>query len=104
MYVGVDVSKRKCRAAVVDGDGVLVDEFSFSNDFEGIKRFVSRLSEGDRVVMESTGNLWVNLYEAVEANDVKAVLANPLKMKAIASAKIKNDKVDARVLAWWACG
>ena len=49
--------------------------------------------------MESTGNLWVNLYEAVEANDVKAVLANPLKMRAIASAKIKNDKVDARVLA-----
>jgi transposase len=99
MYVGVDVGKRKCRAAVVDGDGVLVDEFSFSNDFEGIKRFVSRLSEGDAVVMESTGNLWVNLYEAVEANGVKAVLANPLKMRAIASAKIKNDKVDARVLA-----
>jgi transposase len=47
MYVGVDVSKRKCRAAVVDGDGVLVDEFSFSNDFEGIRRFVSRLSEGE---------------------------------------------------------
>jgi len=97
--VGVDVSKRKCRAAVVDGDGVLVDEFNFSNDFEGIRRFVSRLSEGDAVVMESTGNLWVNLYEAVEANGVKAVLANPLKMRAIASAKIKNDKVDARVLA-----
>jgi len=97
--VGVDVSKRKCGVAVVDGDGVLVDEFSFSNDFEGIRRFVSRLSMGDAVVMESTGNLWVNLYEAVEANDVKAVLANPLKMRAIASAKIKNDKVDARVLA-----
>jgi transposase len=99
MYVGVDVRERKCRAAVVDGDGVLVDEFSFSNDFEGIRRFVSRLSEGDAVVMESTGNLWVNLYEAVEAMGVKAVLANPLKMRAIASAKIKNDKVDARVLA-----
>ncbi|MEM3602051.1 MAG: transposase, partial [Candidatus Bathyarchaeia archaeon] len=57
-YVGVDISKRKCMVAVVDGDGVLVDEFSFSNDVEGIKRFVSRLSEGDCVVMESTGNLW----------------------------------------------
>ncbi|MGB9854281.1 MAG: IS110 family transposase [Candidatus Bathyarchaeales archaeon] len=99
-YVGVDLGKRKCRAAVVDREGVLVDEFSFSNDFEGIKRFVSRLSEGDSVVMESTGNLWLNLYEAVEANGVRAVLANPLKMKVIASAKIKNDKVDAKVLAF----
>ena len=55
---------------------------------------------GDRVVMESTGNLWVNLYEALEENGVSVVLANPLKMKAIASAKIRNDKVDARVLAY----
>jgi len=64
--------------------------FSFSNDFEGIKQFVSRLSEGDAVVMELTGNLWVNLYEAVEANGVKAVLTNPLKTSAIASAKINE--------------
>jgi len=98
-YVGVDVGKRKCRAAVVDEDGVLVDEFSFFNDFDGLELFVSKLSEGDCVVMESTGNLWLNLYEAVEGKGVKAVLANPLKMKAIASAKIRNDKVDAKVLA-----
>ena len=32
-YVGVDVGKRKCRAAVVDEDGVLIKEFSFTNDF-----------------------------------------------------------------------
>jgi len=32
-FVGVDVGKRKCRAAVVDGDGVLIKEFSFINDF-----------------------------------------------------------------------
>ena len=95
----MDVGKRKCRAAFVDRDGVLIREFSFINDFYGIEGSVRELSEGDAVVMESTGNLWLNLYEAVEGNGVKAVLANPLKMKAIASAKIRNDKVDARVLA-----
>jgi len=87
----VDVGKRRCRAAVVDGDGVLIKEFSFFNDFSGIEGFVRELSEGDAVVMESTGNLWVNLYEAVEGKGVKAVLANPLKMRAIASARIRND-------------
>ncbi|MEM3618311.1 MAG: hypothetical protein QXK47_04475 [Candidatus Bathyarchaeia archaeon] len=65
--MGVDLSKRRCRAAFVDEDGVLVDEFSFSNDVEGIGWFVSGLSEGDCVVMESTGNLWINLFEAVKA-------------------------------------
>lgn len=95
----MDLGKRRCRAAVVDEDGVLVDELSFSNDVEGIGWFVSRLSGGELVVMESTGNLWFNLFEAVEAKGAKAILANPLKMKAIASAKIRNDKVDAKVLA-----
>ena len=72
-YVGVDVSKRKCRAAFIDGNGEVVEEFSFSNDFDGIERFVSQLSLGDRVVMESTGNLWVNLYEALEESGVSAL-------------------------------
>jgi len=99
-YVGVDIGKKKCMAAVVDGDGVLVKEFSFANDSSGIEGFVRMLSEGESVVMESTGNLWVNLYEAVEGRGVKVVLANPLKIRTIASAKIRNDKVDARVLAF----
>jgi transposase len=99
-YVGVDIGKRRCRAAFVDEDGEVVDEFSFRNDFVGISMFLSRLSVGDRVVMESTGSLWVNLYDALEEEGFSVVLANPLKMKAIASAKIKNDKVDARILAY----
>jgi len=45
-YVGVDVSKRKCRAAFIDEDGEVVDEFSFRNDFVGISSF-------------SLGFLWV---------------------------------------------
>ena len=96
-YVGVDVSKRRCRATIIDEGGLLLDEFSFSNDFLGISSFLSRLSFGDRVVMESTGNLWVNMYEALEERGFVVLLANPLKMKAITSAKIKNDKVDAKV-------
>jgi len=93
------MGKNRCRAAIVNDEGHVMDEFSFSNDSLGVDRFVSRISLDDRVVMESTGNLWINLYEALEVNGVRVVLANPLKTKAIASAKIKNDKIDARVLA-----
>lgn len=31
MYVGVDVHKKVCRAAIVDDDDEVVDEFSFRN-------------------------------------------------------------------------
>jgi transposase len=49
--------------------------------------------------MESTGSVWVNLYDRLEQVHVKVVLANPLKTKAIASARIKSDTIDARILA-----
>jgi len=47
--VGVDISKRKCRAAVIDRDGEVVDEFSFRNDFVGISMF-SGLSMGESLM------------------------------------------------------
>jgi transposase len=62
-YVGVDIGKGKCRAAFVGEDGVLINEFGFVNEFSGIECFVREFSEGDCVVMESTGNLWFNLFE-----------------------------------------
>jgi transposase len=49
--------------------------------------------------MESTGAYWLNLYNHLEDAHVQVVLANPLKTKAIASARIKSDKVDAKILA-----
>jgi transposase len=49
--------------------------------------------------MESTGSVWSNLYDSIEKAHIRVVLANPLKTKAIASARIKSDTIDARILA-----
>ena len=98
-YVGVDIGKWKCRAAIMNPEGSIIDEFTFPNDHQGIHDLVSRLTEEDRVVMESTGSVWTNLYDSLEERHVSVVLANPLKTRAIASARIKKDKVDARILA-----
>jgi transposase len=53
----------------------------------------------DEVVMESTGSVWANLYDRLDQVHINVVLANPMKTKTIASARIKSDKVDARILA-----
>ena len=98
-YVGVDVGKAKCRAALMNQKGAIESEFFFENNTKGIQHLISMLTVDDQVVMESTGNLWLNLYDALDHKSIKVVLANPLKTKAIASAKIKTDKVDARILA-----
>jgi transposase len=98
-YVGVDVGKANCRAALIDQKGKIENEFFFENNKSGIEHLLSVLSSEDKVVMESTGNLWLSIYDALEHRNIKVVLANPMKTKAIASAKVKTDKVDARILA-----
>jgi transposase len=98
-YVGLDIGKWKCRAAIMNPEGLILDEFWFTNNQEGIEGLTAKLTVQDQVVMESTGSVWTNLYDRLEDKRVHVSLANPLKTKAIASAKIKSDKVDARILA-----
>ncbi len=78
-YVGVDIGKWRCRAAIMDPEGVIVDEFAFTNDHAGVENLTSRLNPEDRVVMESTGSVWSTLYDRLDERCVPVVLANPLK-------------------------
>jgi len=102
MYVGVDVHKKVCRAAMVNDEGELMEEFSFTNSKKGIEDFMMKIEAfGDRVLVavESTANLWIRLYDSLEDHGVQVVLSNPSKTRLIAEAKVKSDKVDARILA-----
>src|SRR5215469_7828086 len=49
-------------------------------------------------VVESTGNMWIRIHDTLEENEIDTILANPYKTKII-EAKIKSDKLDARILA-----
>jgi len=61
-YIGIDVSKRRCQACVIDGHGSIVDEFIFENNFEGIPCLIGRVrSNPAKAVLESTGNLWLRI-------------------------------------------
>jgi len=44
-------------------------------------------------------NLWLKTYQAFEKYNIGVKLANPLKTRAVAEAKIKTDTIDARTLA-----
>lgn len=52
-----------------------------------------------KAAIESTGNLWINMYEALEHYGINISSANPLKTRAIAEARTKYDKLDASILA-----
>ena len=52
-----------------------------------------------QAVCVSTGNLWIKTYEVFEDRGIPIEIANPMKVRAIAEASVKTDKVDARTLA-----
>lgn len=99
--VGVDIHKASGFAVVKDDDGRVLVSFTFKNDRCGISDFVEGLQafKDVKVAVESSGNFWVKLYEALEERGIRVVLSNPTKTRAIAEAKIRTDKLDAATLA-----
>jgi transposase len=100
-HLGIDVGKRRCRAALKDDAGRILDELFFYNTNDGISDLIGKAQDyGECVaVVESTGNMWIRIHDILEENGIDTVLANPYKTKIIAEAKIKSDKLDARILA-----
>ncbi len=99
--VGIDVGKKTCRASIKNARGAVLSELSFSNDSAGIEQLIMRVKRyGDaRAVIESTGNMWMRIHDTLEDHGIDTVLANPVKTKMVAEAKIKNDRLDSRILA-----
>jgi len=103
-YIAVDIGKRNCVVCVTDKDGSIVEETKYDNTLQEAERFASSLnkkydSKRCHAVCESTANMWLKTYEAFENHGIDIKLANPMKTKAIAEARIKTDKLDARILA-----
>jgi len=98
-YVGIDYHKKFSYGAIMDERGKVVKEGRIANTVEGVKEFVDGYyNKGVRGVMEATRN-WTLMYDWLEESIEEVKLAHPLKVKAIAEAKIKTDKIDAKILA-----
>src|SRR4051794_18871698 len=65
---------------------------------EALELFASSLAADDRAVLESTGNA-LAIAGILRRHVANVVLANPMQVRAISHAKVKNDRVDARTLA-----
>lgn len=96
-YIGVDLHKKTCYVTVMSSGGKIKKQTEISTETDQVSRFFKRYA-GMPVAVESTMN-WMPFYENLENLGCKVVLSNPLATKAIAAARIKNDKVDSRVLA-----
>jgi transposase len=93
--VALDVHKRFAEVAVhEDGDVRRLGRIETGQ----LRAFAASLGPEDHVVLESTAMTWA-IAELLAAHAGRVTVSNPMRTRAIASAKVKTDKIDARVLA-----
>ena len=98
LYAGVDTHKKYSRVVVTDNLGNQVARASLANDLDSFSNFFLKLGESTRAVVEA-GRNWGIIYDMLDELGTEPTLANPLKTRAIAEAKIKTDTIDAHTLA-----
>jgi transposase len=98
VYVGIDVHRKRSQVAVVDQDGEVLANRNVPNGTDTILGVIGGLPAGTPAAFEAAFG-WGWLVEVLEDYGFAPHLVHPLQCKAIASARLKNDKVDAAILA-----
>lgn len=103
IYVGVDLHLRFCYITVLDASGAIQRQGRVANTREDLAAFFLRLQDSGEeksilVAVEACG-FWPAFLESVEPLVARVALVHPARVKAIASAKLKNDRVDSATLA-----
>jgi transposase len=98
VYVGIDVHRKRSQVAVIDTGGEVLANRNVPNGAEPILGVIGGLPPGTPAAFEAGfGTGW--LVELLEDYGFTPHLVHPSRCKAIASARLKNDKVDAAILA-----
>lgn len=93
-YLGIAIHKDDSQIAVLDEDGELVAEQRLEN--EQFDQLASAY-EGSKAALEATGNYFA-IYDALNPH-LDVAVTNPRQTKAIGTAEVKNDRLDAKLLA-----
>jgi len=98
LYVGIDLHRRTSRIVAMDEAGQVVSQRTVSSDRASVEDAFSRIERPAEAVFEATWG-WGWLADLLEEMGVPAHMAHPLQTRAISSARVKNDAIDARTLA-----
>jgi transposase len=98
-YFGVDLAKRETQLAVLNASGEQVFSKRFATDRDQFLLLAGELRETDTLALEVTTNSTAIARLIRDNSKAKLIVSNPIKTKVIAQARVKTDKIDARVLA-----
>jgi transposase len=97
-YVGIDLHRRRSVIVRMNAAGTVVGEARIDNDAKALAAEIGRAGEAPEVVLEATYG-WYWAVDVLEALGCRVHLAHPLGIKAFELRRLKNDRLDARLLA-----
>jgi transposase len=96
--VGIDLHRKRSHVAVLDEHGTELLSRRIVNDPQTFLELLEGIEGESKIALEATYG-WEWLADVLEEAGYELHLAHPLRTKAIASARVKTDAVDARTLA-----
>ena len=97
LYTGLDLHKSFSYITIMNDRGEVIGQKKLPSNGE-ILNFLKGFEDSMEVAIEATPS-WYWLYDCLEDEGFEVKLSHPLRTKAIASAKVKTDKVDSATLA-----
>ncbi len=101
LYLGMDLHKSTSTFCVKDYDGKNYDSCKIVTNPHEVTKYIKKLSGLGKelsLAVEPVSQ-WYYYADLLQNLGVDVHLANPVKVKAIASARVKTDKIDAGVLS-----
>lgn len=98
LYLGVDLHKKSCWVTVMNGEGRILDSQRIGTERGTLLNYFGKVEKPAALAVEATFN-WYYFLDVVEPLGLELHLVHPWKTRAIASARIKHDKLDSRILA-----
>jgi transposase len=98
MFVGMDLHKNTSSFCVKNYSGKTLEQTKVLTDRNQISAFIKSLRAPVSIALEPISQ-WYTYADLLENLGAEVHLAHPTRVKAIASARIKTDKIDAAVLA-----
>ena len=101
MYCGIDVAKNKSQICIMDDNRTVTAEFEIEHNAEGFTQLEKHLTKETKIGMEPTSNYCKALYFYLKDKyDVAYIDTGQMRSFAnLHSFKVKNDRVDAKLIA-----
>ena len=98
IYIELDVHKKGSVYCCQDESGKVIRAGQLSHSLDAVREMLGGCEEAARVALEATGS-WQHVAAMLESEGAEVILSHPRRTRAIASAKVKTDAIDARTLA-----